>query len=154
MKFKDKYNINKEFESLFAFKSKEEEFQHEAQMIMFRFLSEIEKINDTGNSLKKKELAEKLGVSPSYITQLYNGDKILNFTFLAKLQEAFDITFDIKAHSNKSIYSETNLPKETLLSFSPESTGVWVYHNLKKPDYSEGINQNKGNIEDSKTNAA
>lgn len=103
MKFKEKYNINSDFEDLFSFKSKEEELEHEAKMIMFRFLSELEKLN--GKPIKKKELAKAIETSPSFITQLYQGDKIINLPTLAKIQEAFDITFEIIAKQNNQSYS-------------------------------------------------
>jgi len=60
MKFNKKYNISPEFENLFTFKSKEEELEHEAKMIMFRFLSELEKLN-VKKPTKKKELAKAIG---------------------------------------------------------------------------------------------
>ena len=103
MKFKEKYNINSDFEDLFSFKSKEEELEHEAKMIMFRFLSELEKLN--GKPIKKKELAKAIATSPSFITQLYQGDKIINLPTLAKIQEAFDITFEITAKQNNQNYN-------------------------------------------------
>jgi transcriptional regulator with XRE-family HTH domain len=96
MKFKDKYHISPEFESLFAFKSKEEETEHEAKMLMFRFLNELEKIQGD-KPLKKKDLAKAIGTSASYITQLYRGDKLINLLTLAKIQDAYGITFQIKA---------------------------------------------------------
>jgi len=112
MKYKDKYKISKEFEELFSFKDEKEELDHEAHMIMFRFLSEIEEHQAAGKHLKKNELASKLGVSPSYITQLFNGDKLLNFTMLAKLQKVFNITFEIKASKNDPPGSTGNMKKK------------------------------------------
>lgn len=105
MKFNDKYNVAAEFENLFSFKSKKEEIEHEAKMIMFRFLSELEKINSE-KPIKKKELAQVLKTSASYITQLYQGDKLINLLTLAKVQEAYNITFDIKAKHNTENYKE------------------------------------------------
>lgn len=105
MKFNDKYNVAPEFENLFSFKSKKEEIEHEAKMIMFRFLSELEKINSE-KPIKKKELAQALKTSASYITQLYQGDKLINLLTLAKVQEAYNITFDIKAKHNTENYKE------------------------------------------------
>jgi transcriptional regulator with XRE-family HTH domain len=113
MKYKDKYKISKEFEELFSFKDEKEELDHEAHMIMFRFLSEIEEHQASGKYLKKNELASKLGVSPSYITQLFNGDKLLNFTMLAKLQKVFNITFEIKARKNDPPGTTGNMKKKT-----------------------------------------
>jgi hypothetical protein len=86
MKFKDRFKISEDYEELFSFRNEKDELDHEAHMIMFRFLSELEEYHDSAKSLKKNELAAKLGVSPSYIIQLFNGDKLLNFTMLAKIQ--------------------------------------------------------------------
>jgi transcriptional regulator with XRE-family HTH domain len=105
MTYNEKYNVSPEFENLFNFKSKEEEFEHEAKMLMFRFLSEMEKLNNS-NPLKKKELAKAIGTSASYITQLYQGDKLIYLITLAKLKQAYDFTFEIKAKSNIGNYSD------------------------------------------------
>jgi len=112
MKFKDKYTVSNEFENLFSFKDEKEELDHEAHIIMFRFLSELENFSGT-KSLKRKELAAKLGVSPSYITQLYKGDKLLNFTMLAKIQKAFNITFEITARNNNPSSAAGNTRNKT-----------------------------------------
>ena len=136
MKYKDKYTISKEFEDLFTFQDEKEELNHEAHMIMFRFLSEVEEYHSDGKNIKRNELASKLEVSPSYITQLFKGDKLLNFTMLAKIQKAFNITFEVKARKNESLYSVDNLKVETLPSFPVEPEGFWIWHNLNKPDYS------------------
>jgi transcriptional regulator with XRE-family HTH domain len=157
MKFKDKYNISSEFENLFAHKNEKEELEHEARMIMFRFLSEIENIENSGNPIKKKELAEKLGVSPSFITQLFNGNKLMNFTLLAKIQEAFNITFEIKAQPNESLYSANSIILESFTHAKPELDGLWVWHNLKKPNYNlndECCGSEKHDIENNEVIAA
>jgi transcriptional regulator with XRE-family HTH domain len=108
MKFKDRYNIGKGYEDLFSFHDEEDELDYEAHMLMFRFLSEIEKISPEGKNLKNKDLAAKLGVSPSYITQLFNGDKLLNFTMLAKIQKVYNLTFEIKASKNDTSHASGN----------------------------------------------
>ena len=109
MKFKEKYDIAKGFETLFEFNSKETEIEHEAKMIMFRFLSELERLHEN-QPLAKKTIAEAIGTSPSYITQIFQGDKLLNLMTLAKLQEAYNFTFEIKAVPNK----ELNFLEQTL----------------------------------------
>jgi len=100
MKFKDKYTIQPEFEELFSFKSKEEELEHEAKLLMFRFLSELEKLNGD-RPMKKKDLAIALGTSPSYVTQFFRGDKVINLSTLAKIEKAYNITFEIRASQNE-----------------------------------------------------
>lgn len=69
---------------------------HLKQMLSYRFLSEIEKITDARN-LSRKELALMLGVSASYITQLYRGSKVINMDMLVRLEQALNIRFDITA---------------------------------------------------------
>lgn len=89
-----KFKVAKGYEKLFNHTNEEEKFKHRARMIMMMILQETEKnIGD----ISKKELAEKLGTSASYITQLYKGDKILNLELMAKLEEAFGIEFTISA---------------------------------------------------------
>jgi len=135
MKFKDKYNVSEEFADLFVFSNEEEELEHEAYMIMFRFLSELEKLNSEDRPLKKKELAEKLGVSPSYITQLFNGNKLINFNTLAKIERAFNITFEIKTRQNESLYSAGDIPFESFPEKQYEPEGFWIWYKIKNPDY-------------------
>lgn len=139
MKFKDKYHIAPEFESLFTFQSKEEEWEHEAKMLMFRFLNELEKIQGD-NPIKKKDLAKAIGTSASYITQLYRGDKLMNLLTLAKLQDAYNFTFDIKAKPVLENYSdevENTYPNFISKNRLRDENGYWVYIN-KKPDYTSG----------------
>jgi hypothetical protein len=139
MKFKEKYNIAPEFENLFAFKNKEEELEHEAKMIMFRFLSELEKLN-SDKPIKKKELAKAISTSASFITQLYQGDKLVNLLTLAKIQEAYNITFEIKAKLNTENYKEeVEQSNHKFVSRNSwiDANGYWVYVS-KNPDYKSG----------------
>lgn len=136
MTFKDKYNINTEFEDIFAFDSNDDKIEHEAKMIMFRFLSELEKIN-AQEPFKKKDLALAIKTSPSYITQLYRGDKLINLLTLAKIQEAYKIIFDIKAKRQTVNYKQEI--EERSNSFFTENKmtdngGYWLYVS-KNPDY-------------------
>lgn len=141
MKFKEKYNISPEFENLFTFKTKDDETEHEAKMLMFRFLSELEKLN--GNKpFKKKDLAKALKTSPSYITQLFNGDKLINLTTLAKIQEAYKISFEIKAKLNADNYSaEIESTYKNFKSHNHwiDTSGYW-FHVSKNPNYDSALN--------------
>ena len=94
-------NFNKEvtpdFSSIFDFSSDKKEINHEARMIMYRFLSEIERTSPPKRGLKKK-LSQSINRSSSYITQLFNGDKIVNLITLAKFQKSLGIKFKITAY--------------------------------------------------------
>lgn len=129
MKFKQKYNITPEFDDLFSFKSKEDELEHEAKMLMFKFLSELEKIY-IDKPIKKKELAHKLKTSASFVTQLYQGNKLVNLLTLAKIQESYNITYEIKAKFNSENYNEE--VEHNYSNFLSESkwldeNGYWLY---------------------------
>ena len=106
MRFADKYKITEGYENLFSFTSEEEELEHESRMIMFKFLKELDVLSGSGRKLKKKDLAIALDKSPSFISQLYSGEKLLSLKLLAKIQKAFDITFENKAIPNTLNYSK------------------------------------------------
>ncbi|MGQ1946047.1 hypothetical protein ACT3CD_02950 [Geofilum sp. OHC36d9] len=135
MKFKDKYKVSTEFEDIFAFNSEEEELEHDAQILMFKFLEELEKCNSNGSKLKKKDLASAIEKSPSFISQLYSGDKLMSFNLLAKIQKAFNINFEIKAKLNFADYGE-EVPASNNFNFQSEPDGFWVWMN-KNADYSK-----------------
>lgn len=85
-----------EYEILFSFHSKGEEIEHKAQMLSYHFLSEVEKECDR-RKISRAELAEMVGTSRSYITQLFRGTKMVNMDILAKFEYALGITFQIVA---------------------------------------------------------
>ncbi|MDB5246423.1 MAG: helix-turn-helix domain protein [Segetibacter sp.] len=107
--------VNPEFDDLFSFESKEDKTEHDARMISYRFLSEVEKICEEKN-IKKKDLAEALGTSRSYITQLFRGNKQVNTYILAKLEDALDISFEINAKLNEDT-KEDFLAKQLPVGF-------------------------------------
>jgi len=59
---------------LFEEKSFEVEVEREMSLLALCFLSEIEKAADA-QGITRKELAERVGTSPSYITQIFRGNK-------------------------------------------------------------------------------
>lgn len=111
----------KSFEELFSSVSEEEQRQHEARMIMYRFLSIVEEEMER-KGWTKKDLAGQVETSASYITQLFRGHKLVNLLTLAKIQNALGIQFQIDKASDeegywlfkhrKRINSENELPEE------------------------------------------
>lgn len=143
----NKYNIEQSFTQLFEDRSIDDKYRRKALLIMARFLSEIEHIRRE-RRLKKKEIAKMLDVSPSYLSQLYSGDKLLNLETLAKFQEILDIRFDIKAVSNSApLLVEKNKLQFLQKFYAQEGSGFWTYKpyksHISKPIYS---NQNKQDI--------
>jgi transcriptional regulator with XRE-family HTH domain len=103
--------VEPEFEDLFSFSSKKEKWEHRAQMISYRILSEVEKICVEQN-IKMKDLAALVETSPSYITQLFRGNKQVNTAFMARCEEAFSMMFDFSVqyeHKGNSLRGENNL---------------------------------------------
>jgi ribosome-binding protein aMBF1 (putative translation factor) len=89
-------NIKDRFNKLLSSKTEEERLKRDANILMASYLSEIERLyNDKG--LNRKELAEKISISPSYLTQVFTGAKPLNFLTLAKIKRALNIKFTTTA---------------------------------------------------------
>lgn len=93
-KLKTPQEIRNAFDELFASITPEEKIEHDAQLLAFRFLSLVDAEMEEQN-ISKKALAEKVGTSQSFITQLFRGDRKPNWTILAKMQKELDIAFAI-----------------------------------------------------------
>ena len=92
--------IKQEFQNLLGFQTEEEKIEHRSKMIMFNFLDIIEK-EMTNRQMNKKDLAVKLNTSASFVTQLFTGTKTINLITIAKLEEIFDIKFQITKSQEK-----------------------------------------------------
>ena len=92
--------IETAFKTILSFDNEQDQLELEAKIIMAKFLEKIQEIA-AQKGLKKKDLAQKIGTSASYITQLYRGYKLLNLMTLAKFQSALDIEFDIAINLDK-----------------------------------------------------
>jgi transcriptional regulator with XRE-family HTH domain len=120
-------DIKAAFDQIFNGFTEEEIIESDARLIMFRFLSIIEeKCEALG--INRKQLAEKVGTSASYITQLYRGDKLVNMLLLAKLQKVLDLEFEI---IEKKPY------EEIVIDYAPlsDENGFWIYRKFQKPEY-------------------
>lgn len=93
-KINKKEEILKQFESLLAFKDDNEKLEFEASKIHLDFIEELSKMMEE-QRMSKSELAEKLGTSKSYITQIFSGDKMVNLVFIAKIQRILNVKFNI-----------------------------------------------------------
>ncbi len=97
--------IRNEFQKLFK-KSPGEKVEHRAQMLSFIFLSEAQKVMDHKGWTRKK-LADEIGTSASYLTQLFRGDRLLNLKTAAKIENALGIEFDITVSEISNEYHDT-----------------------------------------------
>ncbi len=109
--------IRREFDKLFD-QSPEEQIEHRAQLLSAIFLSEVEKELDRMGWTRKR-LAKEIGTSASYLTQLFRGDRLLNLKTVAKIEQALQITFEIRAKRSKQ-----ENPPETEVQKKRESKDV------------------------------
>ena len=131
-------DVLQSFNSLFENLTEQDILDNEARLLMFRFLDIIDRKRE-GMGWTRKQLAEQLGTSASYITQLYRGDKLVNMTFLAKTQNVLGIRFDVS--EVKSYQEQTS---ENFDLPVHDRQGYWVWKNLE-PNY--GLKENLPPVE-------
>lgn len=83
-----------------------------AKMLMAQFLSQIQEEADR-RQLRRKDLAEMIGTSASYLTQLFRGHKLMNLTTAAKFQMALDLKFEIREVSRE----KSGIPKKDIAEY-------------------------------------
>ena len=130
-------------------KTDEDLIKEEAFVLMSGYLSEIERLQEV-LGFTKKDMAEKIKTSASYLTQVFKGDKPLNFITLAKLQLALDIRFRIKAipvTNTMTIVNENNF-FDKIHQYKCAKQGVWIYKN----NHSLNPSYNKQDIKIQKVN--
>jgi ribosome-binding protein aMBF1 (putative translation factor) len=94
-------DIKSAFGQMFNNLSEEDLLDIDAKILMFRFLSLIDaKREELGWS--RKNLAVQIKTSPSFISQLFQGDKLINFTTLAKIQKVMGLEFEITTKNSKN----------------------------------------------------
>jgi transcriptional regulator with XRE-family HTH domain len=81
--------------SLIGFEDEQEKFEFQKEMLSLKFVKVIEDFI-TQNKIKKKDLADKMDYSPSYISQVFCANKFVNMDFLVRTQNALGHPFDIK----------------------------------------------------------
>jgi len=89
-------DIEAQFRGLESSKTEDALIKEDAYVLQADYLSEIERLYMDGG-LNRKELAEKIKISPSYLSQVFRGDKPLNFLTLAKIKRALNLRFDLQA---------------------------------------------------------
>lgn len=135
MKFTENYAIAEEFESLFDF-SEKDQLSLDALWIAAKFLSIIQD-EIISQQITRKELAQRIGKSPSWLTQVFRGDKLPSLETITQLQNALNIEFDIKRKnevvsiSYKEKEAEEKFPK-AIVPLKPN----WMKKmNIGKIDY-------------------
>ena len=132
------YSNSEELEGLsnfFVSTDTKYDLDYEKRMVMYRILSEVERIADE-KKLNRKDLAALIGTSPSYITQLFRGTKIINIETIAKFQKALDVTFEIKANQDNQGEAFSDLNLGQICEQQNKLRGFWTFHSFQ-PSYNQ-----------------
>lgn len=113
-------DIQAAFGGLFVNRTDEQQRDDAAQLLSFRFLSEVERLMQEKGFTKRK-LAESVGTSPSYITQLFRGDRLLNIDMLARFEQVFGVRFTAAVGESPNVVVTRNKPKRKIQSDSSAS---------------------------------
>lgn len=100
-------DIENSFNELFEFENKNDLAEVNAHVLASKFLSEILDASEK-NNLNRKQLADKIGTSASYLTQLFRGNKLINLTTIAKLGNELNIEFDISIKGKNKFSNPIN----------------------------------------------
>ncbi len=98
-------NVEKELEGLLAFNDDADKLRFEANMLHFDTMDLIAELMKAKNNMSPASLAKELTTSKSYVSQLFSGNKKLNFETLAKLQRIFKTRFTILEKQRKTAVS-------------------------------------------------
>jgi ribosome-binding protein aMBF1 (putative translation factor) len=135
--------IQAAFDDLFNSFSDEERLEQEGRMIGYSFLSEVERELEF-RPMSRKDLAKAMGISGSFLTQLFAGDKPLSDKHKAMFQRALGIRFVIHAQEDAAYSEEPEFrfpetDRNTLLrivrDFKPDYEGGQT----GRPNYNENI---------------
>jgi len=127
--FKNSFNdIENSFNDIFKFDNEQDQLEVDAKVLASKFLSKVQEEADNKN-INRKELAKLIGTSPSYLTQLFRGHKLLNLLTVVKLQKVLEMEFDISL-KNETKYSNS-LNKENIAQY----LNNWYEENKAKGDY-------------------
>jgi transcriptional regulator with XRE-family HTH domain len=87
-------SIKNEWENLFNEISYEDRVSSLADILALQFLGLVDRKMEL-EKISKKELAEKIGTSASFITQLFRGDKKPNWNILARMSMELGLEFKV-----------------------------------------------------------
>ena len=88
-------NYVEAFEKALAFSNEDDQMDFISETIHLTIMDEVFALMEK-RGLNKADLARSLKTTPSYVTQLFAGDKLVNMKLLARLQVALNVKWDVK----------------------------------------------------------
>ena len=117
MSLRNRGLAEKSFKDLTDSIGESDEIMIETRILMYKFLSEIDNITSE-RGINRKQLAKLAGTSASFITQLYQGKKIINLQMLTRIKKALDIDYKIEIiHSEEKIEKDSH--KSSVIQITP-----------------------------------
>ena len=104
-----------DWKELLSFKNDDEKFELYAELISLKIARQINEILDQ-KGITRSELAKMINTSPSYITQIMKGDKLINLKLIAKIEYYLDATFNFTFKSNFHQYDRASSSSYMLLN--------------------------------------
>jgi transcriptional regulator with XRE-family HTH domain len=92
---------------------------------------ELEELMEN-KGISKKELAAAAGVSPSYLSQVFSGDKLINISMLAGISHEFNVVFRMEIQDKKS---EEFLDQASRMKVTPEVTKITYMNKFQSTGY-------------------
>ena len=134
--------LKERIQNLLSRKTEEQLLRENSYTLMSNYLSEIERLQSI-SGFSRKDLAEKIKTSPSYLTQVFRGGKPLNFFTIAKIQNALNIRFEVTSVSNDNFLNICDEAKffENIQNYKTKN-GTWIWKNVdfkNKPEYSDYV---------------
>ena len=118
-------SIKKEWDNLFNEISYEDRVASLADVLALQFLGLVDqKMEKEG--ISKKEMAEKIGTSASFITQLFRGDRKPNWNILAKM--SIELSLDFKVLTEELFKERV---QEELVAYHQRWSKTQEYFKLK-----------------------
>lgn len=118
-------SIKKEWDALFGTLSHEDIVASKADLLAMQFLGLVDRKMDQEN-ISKKELAQKIGTSASFITQMFRGDRKPNWNILAKM--SMELGLEFKVMTEEMIQDRIS---EELMAYHQRWSKTQEYFKLK-----------------------
>jgi transcriptional regulator with XRE-family HTH domain len=119
-------SIKKEWEDLFNESSYDDRVSSLADVLALQFLGLVDRKMEM-ERISKKQLAEKIGTSAAFITQLFRGDRKPNWNTLAKMSLELDLDFKIMS---EELFQEK--VQEELIAYHKRWSKTQEYLKLKE----------------------
>ncbi|MGY6558764.1 MAG: helix-turn-helix domain-containing protein [Nitritalea sp.] len=118
-------SIKQEWDALFNSVTQEELVSSKADVLAMQFLGLVDQKMEEQN-ISKKVLAQRIGTSASFITQLFRGDRKPNWNILAKM--SMELGLEFKVMTEEMIRERVS---EELMAYHQRWTKTQEYLKLK-----------------------